>query len=121
MSQGGKVQVKVRSRRVPMAVFHRTEPIYSTSGVLVGHRPVTEVLYGTRLDDEHRRTIEGAQRLATYLGLGLEIVDESKLGVLGSLVSRLTGGRGRLPAVVVSPSANEVGPDSLRVLTDAGQ
>jgi hypothetical protein len=118
MNPDGKVQVKVRSRRVPVATFQRTEPFYSSSGVLVGYKPVTHVLFGNSLDQEHRRTIAEAQRLASSLGLGLEVVDDSRLGILGRLLSRFNGGIPRHPAVVVSPPTDEMPTDPSPVLTN---
>jgi hypothetical protein len=112
MSPDGVVQVKVRSRKVPIATLHRTEPIYSASGVLVGHRPVTQVLFATSLDQDHRRTIDEAQRLASSLGLSLEVVDRSKSGLFGRLISRFSRGSARYPEVVVSPPADELLADS---------
>jgi hypothetical protein len=108
MSPDGKVQVKVRSRKVPIATINRTEPIYSTSGVLVGYKPVTQVLFGTSIGQEHRRTIEAAQRLACTLGLDLEVVDDSKSGFFSRLASRFSRVSTGHPAVVISPQADEL-------------
>jgi hypothetical protein len=97
------VQVVVRSRRVPIGTVIRTQPVYSANGVLVGSHPSTFVLYGTSLDGEHRRAIEEAQKLACSLGMELEVVDESRSGLLSRFLSRF-GINGRSPAVVVPPS-----------------
>jgi hypothetical protein len=104
MNPEGKVQVVVRSRRVPIGTVLRTEPVYSLSGLLVGYRPIRSVLFGTSLDEDHRRTIEEAQKLAHSLGMGLEVVDESKSGLLSRFRSALGRGVFRYPSVVVSPS-----------------
>jgi hypothetical protein len=103
MKPEGKIQVLVRSRKVPVGTFLRTEPVYSTSGLLVGYTPITRVLYATSLDQAHRKTIEEAQKLASSLGLGLEVVDESRSGIFARLFSRLNRNGSRYPSVVVSP------------------
>jgi hypothetical protein len=117
MTPNGKVQVKVRSHRVPIATLRRTEPIYSTSGVLVGSRPVTQVLFGTTLDQEHRRVIDKAQRLACSLGLDLEVVDDSKSGLFSRLMARFSRSTSSYPVVMVSPPAVELTADPSPVFT----
>ena len=102
MSSEGKVQVLVRSKKIPVASVLRTEPVYSPSGLLVGSKPVRMVLYGTKLDDEQHRAIEQGQKVSRSLGLDLEVVDVSKIGFLGRLRSSLGAG-GSGPRVVVSP------------------
>jgi len=112
MSIEGKVQVVVRSRRVPVGTVFRTEPVYSSSGLLVGYRPIKSVLFGTSLDEDHRRTIEEAQKLAYSLGMGLEVVDESRSGLLSRFMSTLRRGVFRYPSVIVSPSTAMMASDS---------
>ena len=116
MKPEGKVQVVVRSRRVPVGVVCRAEPVYSTSGVLLGSRPSSLVLFGTTLDEEYRRAIDEGQKLSRNLGLDLEIVDSAKNGFLGRILSSLgLSGPGR-PIVVVAPFASETGerlPESI--------
>ncbi len=105
MKAEGKVQVVVRSRKVPIDTISYTRPVYSMSGVLIGSQPHRLVLYGTRLDDEHSRAIEEAKKLASSLGMGLEVIDESRSGFFSRFLARL-GGNGRSPAVrVPSPPA----------------
>ena len=107
MKPEGKVQVVVRSRRVPIGIGYHTEPVYSTSGVLVGSRPTRFVLFGTMLDEEYRRAIDEGQRLSRNLGLDLEVVDSAKNGVFARILSSLgLSGPGR-PMVVVAPFALE--------------
>jgi hypothetical protein len=86
MKSEGKIQVVVRSRKTPIGTVLRTEPIYSTSGLLVGYRPSVSVLYRTSIDEDHRRTLAEAQKLASSLGIGLEVIDESRLGLLSGLL-----------------------------------
>ena len=109
MKPEGKVQVVVRSRRVPVGVVYRAEPVYSTSGVLLGSRPSSLVLFGTTLDEEYRRAIDEGQKLSRNLGLDLEIVDSAKNGFFGRILSSLgLSGPGR-PIVMVGPIASEAG------------
>ncbi len=104
MKAEGRVQVVVRSHRVPIGTTFHHVPIYSASGVFLGSQPSRVVLYGTSLDEDHRRSIEEAQKLASSLGVGLEVVDESRSGFLTRLVSRLGGNGAKYPAILVSPS-----------------
>jgi hypothetical protein len=104
MKSEGKVRVLVRSRKVPVGTIFHSQPVYSASGVLVGSKPSRFVLYGRSLDDDHRRTIEEAQKLASNLGLGLEVVDESRSGPLSRLLSRFARSGPWYPSIVVSPS-----------------
>ncbi len=110
MKAEGKVQVVVRSRRVPVGTFSYSTPFYSASGVLVGSQPHRSVLYGISLDEENRRTIEEAQKLASNLGMGLEVIDESTSGFLSRFLSRL-GGNDRSPAVLVPSLPSIAAPD----------
>jgi len=119
MKPEGKIHVVVRSRRVPVGTVLHTEPIYSTSGVLVGYKPNQVVLYGTSIDEEHRKTIEEAQKLATNLGLGLEVIDESRTGFLGRLRSWLIGTGPSHPSVLVTLSSATMAPDSSSPLPNA--
>ncbi len=112
MKPEGKVQVLVRSRRVPIGTISHTKPIYSMSGVHLGSVPSRLVLYGTSLDEEHQHTVDEAQKLACSLGLGLEVVDETKSGLLGWVMSGLGLGGSRSPKVIVSPAPIAGAPDS---------
>lgn len=116
MKAEGRVQVVVRSRRVPVGTISRTEPIYSASGVLVGSVPTQFVLYGRALDEEHRRAIDEGQRLACNLGLEFEVVDESKTGLFRRMLSFLGGNGSGNASVVVSPSTRGR-PDPPQALT----
>jgi hypothetical protein len=116
MSDAGKVKVVVRSRKVPLrTVEFATHPIfpvgtYSTpvsSPWNSGLRRERVVVYESVLDDEQRRAIDEGQRLARNLGLELEVVDESKFGLLKRVRSSLGGISPRSFGVTISPSANE--------------
>jgi hypothetical protein len=101
----GTVQVVVRSRKVPVGTVMRTEPVYSTSGLLVGWKPRRLVLYGRSLDDGHRRTVEEAEKLACSLGLELEVVDRSGSGPFNRFLSWFGRSGPRHPSIVISPSS----------------
>ena len=101
----GKVQVVVRSRRVPTGTLDFCEPIYSgsTTGLLVGARRNRLVLYGSILDEQDRRAIEEGNRISRNLGLQLEVVDASKQGILRRLLSSLGRNTPHGPTLVVAP------------------
>ena len=104
MSRYGKVKVVVKSRRVPVATIARTEPIFTTSGVLLGYKPSTMVLYGERIPEEDQRTIAEAEKFACSLDLELEVVDKSKSGFRTWLASLILRNGSKYPSVVVAPS-----------------
>lgn len=112
MTGEGKIQVVVKSRKVPTGIVVRNEPIFTTSGVLLGHQPRRMILYETTLDDSQKRTVEGAQRLAASLGLELEVVDESVLGFLGRVLSKFNRGGYRYSSAGVHPSRDMVSLDA---------
>ena len=105
MTSEGKVQVVVRSRKVPTGTVDFREPIYSgsTAGLLVGVRRNRLVLYGSILDEQHRRAIEEGNRISRSLGLRLEIVDASRQGILRRLLSSLGWDTLHGPTLVVAP------------------
>ena len=107
MSSNGKVQVLVRSRRVPIGTTVVTTPIYSASGMLLGSDSKRVVIYGTRLDESHRNAIEEGFTLSRKLGLELEVVDAAKSGLLRRVISLVRRGASRQPAFRVAPQAEE--------------
>lgn len=107
MSPDGKVKVVVRSRRVPVRTVDVRVPVFSTSGVFMGTRSNRLVLYGSALDDNHKRAIEEGQKLSCSLGLDLEVVDASKSGLFRRMLSLLGLGGSELPALTVAPLSSE--------------
>lgn len=107
MSPDGKVQVVVRSRRVPVRTVEVSAPVFSPTGVFVGTRRNRLVLYGSALDDTHRRAIEEGQKLSCNLGLDLEVVDASKSSLLRRILSSLGLGGSKLPTLMVAPLSHE--------------
>ncbi len=103
MMPEGKIQVVVKSRQVPVGTFLTTEPVFSASGVLLGYRSRTAVLFRKSIGEVNQKTVDEAQRFASNLGMGLEVVDGSRFGVLGRFLARLGIGGTRYPAIVVSP------------------
>ena len=118
MTGQGKVQVVVKSRKVPTGTFIRNEPIFTTSGVLLGYQPRRLVLYETSLDEGQKRTVEGARRLAGSLGLELEVLDESVVGILGRLLSRFNRGSYRYPSAGAHPSRDMISFDAPPALSN---
>ncbi|HXW95468.1 MAG TPA: hypothetical protein VEJ19_07165 [Nitrososphaerales archaeon] len=117
MSLEGKVRVVVRSRKVPDSVFVFNQTLYSPSGVPIGTRVNRNVTYRYVLDEDHRRTIEEASKLARRLCLDLEVVDSGKQGILARLLWSI-GRRGASnTTVVVSPPSAAVPNDPSSVLT----
>jgi hypothetical protein len=106
MMRDGKVRVIVRSRKVPSRTIDLTEPVYSTSGMLMGTRRNRLVVYEDVLDDAHKKAIEEGRRLSCDLGLELEVVDRSKAGLFRRLLTTMVGGGYAHVNVVVSPSTN---------------
>jgi hypothetical protein len=89
MSPDAKVQVVVKSRRVPIRTVRVSEPLFSTSGVYMGTRTNTRVIYDSTLDTNHRQAIEAGQRLSCYLGLNFEVIDSAKSGLGTRILSSL--------------------------------
>ena len=104
MKPDGKVKVMVKSRRVPAEVVTVSRPVYSASGLPLGTQTERLIRYDYVLDGDHQVAIHDAQRISDALGLDLEIVDASRQGFLGRLLSALGPGRGGRPTIVVSPS-----------------
>ena len=103
----GKVRVVVKSRRVPVRTVNVAVPTFSSSGVYMGTKSSNVVLYDSALDAEHARAVKEGRRLSCDLGLDLEVVDESRHGLLRRALSVLgLSGSGR-PSFVVSPSSSQ--------------
>jgi hypothetical protein len=107
VSSTGKVQVVVRTRRVPVGTAVVTAPLYTPSGVLVGSTASRVVLYDTRMDETYRAAISEGRRLSRRLGLDLEVVDVSKLSLFRRLLSLVRWGTSDQPAFLVAPPAEE--------------
>jgi len=112
----GRIRVIVRSRKVPSKTFELAEPVYSTSGMLMGTRRGRLVTYDDVLDDAHKKAIEEGRRLSCSLGLDLEVVDRSKAGPFRRLLSLLSEDGSARINVVVSPSC-EARAGALRMPT----
>jgi hypothetical protein len=67
----------------------------------VSHR---EIIYETRLEEDHVKAIEDGRRLADQLGLKLEIIDESRLSLARRVLTLLVGGLSQSPKLVITPS-----------------
>jgi hypothetical protein len=118
MTSDGKVQVVVRSRRVPVRTVDSVVPAIIGAGFLIYRNPPSEraVIYESVLDDEHRRAIEEGQRVANNLGLELQVVDLSKLGFLRRVLSSL-GGNGSMGLNVIASPSSQIPASSRPVLT----
>ena len=112
MSTAGRVKVVVRSRKVPARTIRLPSGPWPTAiglasqlgGVSATALPERAVVFESVLDDEHRRVIHEGQKLASDLGLELEVIDESQSGFLRRALSSLGVGGGGL-GIVVSPQA----------------
>ncbi len=112
MSGEGKVRVVIRSRRVPIGIVNRTVPIFTPTGVLVGSTPSQTLLYDTSVDEENQRTISEAQKLARRLGLGLEVFDQARAGLVTRLLLRLGRNDAASAGVTVLAQPSPVTPSS---------
>lgn len=105
----GKVRVIVKSQKVPSGTFELATPEFAPSGILLGMRKRNIVLYDFVLDDEQRKALEEGYKLSRTLGLNLEVVDRTRSGVRGRVLSSL----GRLgpsgPTLVIAPAVPEKG------------
>jgi hypothetical protein len=127
LSGSGKVKVVVRSRRVPVrTVEFATHPIlpvgtYSTPiGNMSnsGLRRERIVVYESVLDEDQRRAVDEGQRLACNLGLEMEVIDESKLGIFRRMWTSLGRNGSWKPEVVVSITSAEPNFDVAQPLVD---
>lgn len=104
MSVGGRVRIVVKSRRVPSRVIEVNTAHY----LLFGNHFLESkrvVLYEWVLDDEYLKMIDEGRRLACALGLGVEIVDCSKLSLFRRMLLYLGDhGFGSVKMVVSLPS-----------------
>jgi hypothetical protein len=107
MSPEGKVQVRVKSRRVPVRTVEVLEPLFSPSGVFMGTRRSKLVLYDNALNQEHQRAIDEGRRLSCHLGFELEVVDSSRSGFFRRMLSSLGRGASESPALMVAPGPSQ--------------
>lgn len=107
MSSTGKLQVVVKTRRVPVGTTVITTPMYTPSGVFIGSTTSRVVQYGLELDETHQQAISEGRRLSCRLGLDLEVVDVSKLGLFRRLLSLVRWGISNQPAFLLAPQAEE--------------
>ncbi|GEM_PF-4506336 len=118
MRSYGKIRVIVRSRKVPSRTFDFSEPLYSPLGIPMGTKSSRLVVYDYVLDEQHRKAVEEGQRLACNLGLELEVIDRSKSGLLGRVLSSLGGRRLEgLNMVVTPPMEGRQGTQTLSELS----
>ncbi len=112
MSREGRVQVVVRSRQVPSRTVEFPSRQMLPTGGRYGAGLERGVVFESVLDDEHRKAIEEGRRLACSLGLALEVVDQSKLGLFRRMLSSLRGSEPAGVSVVVSPlpAGAQMGP-----------
>jgi hypothetical protein len=107
LSPEGKVQVLVRSSKVPNRTMEVSQPLFSASGFPIGTRTNRVVLYDSSLAGDHLRAIEEGQRLSCRLGLRLEIVDLSRTNFVGRLLSVFGRDPSPHPNVVVTPYSHQ--------------
>ncbi len=105
MSPEGKVRVVVRSRRVPTRIVDLSVPEFAPSGVRMGSKTHRVVLYDYILDGDQKKAVDEGRRLSCDLGLELEVVDRSQMGLLKRMLSSFGRNGSSYPMVVVSPSS----------------
>jgi hypothetical protein len=104
MTGAGKVQVVVRSRRVPARVVDLSLPRASYAGIPVIAEKRRTIVYEDRLDQEHLRAIDDGRKLAGELGLALEVIDESRSSFFGRVLTSLGRRSSYSPKLVILPS-----------------
>jgi hypothetical protein len=109
MTSEGKVRVVVKSRKVPTGIVELVTPEFVPSGFLVGMRSRSGVIYDFVLDSEQTKAIEEGYKLSCSLGLELEIVDRSKLGIFRRILPSLRRVKSRAPTLVIAPPMREDG------------
>ncbi len=107
MSAEGKVRVVVKSRRVPSGITEFSVPEFASSGVLMGTRRSRAVLYDYVLDGDQKKAIDEGHRLSRSLGLELEVVDRSRMGVLGRMMAAFLGNGSGGPTLIIAPSPTD--------------
>jgi hypothetical protein len=99
----GKVQVMVRSRKIPVETVEFNLTRISYPGALVAKETNRATLYRDDLDEENQRAIQEGKRLADQLGLRLEVVDESRSNFFRRALSSLGKGSPSSPKLVITP------------------
>ena len=121
MSSEGKVQVMVRSSKVPNGIMEVSVPLFSASGFPIGVRRNRVVLYDSTFANDHLRAIEEGQRLSYRLGLKLEIVDLSRSSFLRRLISVFGRSAHEQLNLVVTPYSHQSSEDVSRDISRARQ
>ncbi|HEV2139439.1 MAG TPA: hypothetical protein VGR53_11440 [Nitrososphaerales archaeon] len=119
MSPEGKVQVMVRSSKVPYRTLEVSERIFSASGFPMGVRRSRVVLYDSTLTDEHLRAIKEGQKLSCSLGLKLEIIDLSRSNFARRLLSVFGRSAFGQPNLVVTLYSHQSSGDLSRDISRA--
>ena len=99
----GKVQVVVRSRKIPVETIELNLTRMSSPGALVAKERNRAILYRDALDEENQRAIQEGRRLADEMGLRLEVVDESRSSFFRRALSSLGRGSPSSPKLVITP------------------
>ncbi len=119
MSAEGKVRVLVKSRKVPARITEFSVPEFAPSGVLMGSRRNRAVLYDYVLDSDQKKVIEEGRRLSCSLGLELEVIDRSRMGVLGRMAAALGRDGSNGPTLVIAPSPADGGGSAIKGIAPA--
>ena len=94
----------VRSRRVPTRLVEVRSPRFSHPGGWMSTPSVRAVEYESKLDEENLKAIEDARRIADQMGLRLEILDESRSGLITRALAALRRGFAPSPKLVITPA-----------------
>ena len=109
-SARGKVQVVVRSRRVPARLLEFASTQVSYPSAFVGTVRNRVVRYESRLDEEHLKAIEEGKKLADQMGLELEVIDGSRWNLFRRALFPFTRGRPPPPKLVITPTYSQTVP-----------
>jgi fructoselysine-6-P-deglycase FrlB-like protein len=89
MTENGKMVIFVDSSPAPARTIQFSSPMFSTTGVMLGVRTRTGVVF-QRSDGEARRlAVREAKGLACRLGMELEVIDRARSGLIRRLASAI--------------------------------
>ncbi len=87
--RGGQIRVVVRSRRIPVALTEFELPSYTTLYGFAHQARRKTIAYEYVLEEEEKRILEEVRDVAQRSGVGLEVIDLGRAGVLSRIFRRL--------------------------------
>ncbi len=87
--RGGQIRVVVRSRRIPVALTEFELPSYATLYGFAHQAKRKSIAYEYVLEEEEKRILEEVRDVAQRSGVGLEVIDLGRAGLLSRIFRRL--------------------------------